>query len=49
MMNGRLLKRTTEMGEGTFQGEVDTWDKGNSQESARMTPAKTPSNGEYVA
>ena len=26
----------------TFGGQIETWYKGNSQESVRMTPAKTP-------
>lgn len=34
--------------EGSFQDEIEIWHKKNSQESARMTLAKTPSDRGYI-
>lgn len=40
--------KEVEGGWGAFLGQVETWFKRNNHESARRTPAKTPSNNACV-
>ena len=43
---GDYWKSQLEMG--SFEGQLEIWCKGNSWESTRMIPAKTPSTGQCV-
>lgn len=41
---GKYWKRQLER-EGPFWGQIETWHKGNSQQSTGITPAKTLTSG----